>query len=62
MSKRISSTICAVVERPDRHCGDDLVLIYDYGIFVHQPLGLSIFSDLDDSSFCELNDVFYDFE
>ena len=25
MSERRSNTICAVVERPDRHCGDDLV-------------------------------------
>ena len=25
MSERRSKTICAVVERPDRHCGDDLV-------------------------------------
>ena len=24
-SERRSSTICAVVERPDRHCGDDFV-------------------------------------
>ena len=26
MSERGSSTICSVVERPDHHCGDDLVL------------------------------------
>ena len=25
-SEHRSSTICAVVERPDRHCGDDLVI------------------------------------
>ena len=25
MSERRSITICAVVERPDHHCGDDLV-------------------------------------
>ena len=25
MSERRSSTICAVVKRPDHHCGDDLV-------------------------------------
>ena len=25
MSKLSWSTTCAVVERPDRHCGDDLV-------------------------------------
>ena len=25
MSERRSDTICAVVERPDHHCGDDLV-------------------------------------
>ena len=25
MSERRSSTICAVVERPDHHCGDDVV-------------------------------------
>ena len=24
MSERRSNTICAVVERPDHHCGDDL--------------------------------------
>ena len=27
MSGRKSNTICAVVQRPDHHCGDDLVLI-----------------------------------
>ena len=27
MSKRRSSTICVVVERPVHHCGDDLVMI-----------------------------------
>ena len=26
MSKSKSSTICAVVKRPDHHCDDDLVL------------------------------------
>ena len=25
MSERRLSTICAVVERPDHHCGDDLI-------------------------------------
>ena len=29
MSGRRSNTIYAVVERPDRHCGDDLVLACD---------------------------------
>ena len=28
MSERRSSTICAVVKRPGRHCGDDLVLLF----------------------------------
>ena len=27
MSERRWSTICAVVERPDHHCGDDLVIV-----------------------------------
>ena len=35
MSERRSSTICAVVKRPDYHCGDDLVFF----LFVPQAPG-----------------------
>ena len=28
MSERRSSTICAIVERPDQHCGDDFVILF----------------------------------
>ena len=43
-SERRSSTICAVVERPDHHCGDDLVYVFVLKLCpAFSLLGLEVF-------------------
>ena len=39
MSEHRSNTVCAVVEWPDHHCGDDLVMAIVVGIVITVVIG-----------------------